>query len=227
MHLETIMFTWEIGPTKEKPLYKRSLSIHCSITHLDFICIHWSVCNEDLCIFYSFWLIYTNLLVKQKSCYESEKGEFLFSKTFDSFKKSSSVIKIGMLLTTITTDYYNDYYIPSSKYESTRFPPSFLMIWMASKFPLPWNFEKNQTSVYIKPYVSNVITNQWTLTRNPRQIINNYLIMTNQFTTVPVQVNYACHSIYFTSINYEIWQVTTVTIDIWHPYNLVSPGKNH
>ena len=120
-----------------------------------------------------------------------------------------------------------DYYIPSSKYESTRFPPSFLMIWMASKFPLPWNFEKNQTSVYIKPYVSNVITNQWTLTRNPRQIINNFLIMTNQFTTVPVQVNYACHSIYFTSINYEIWQVTTVTIDIWHPYNLVSPGKNH
>lgn len=78
-----------------------------------------------------------------------------------------------------------------------------------------------------KPHVSNVITNQWTLTRNPRQIINNYLIMTNQFTTVPVQVNYTCHSIYFTSINYEIWQVTTVTIDIWHPYNLVSPGKNH
>ena len=100
MHLETIMFTWEIGPTKEKPLYKRSLSIHCSITHLDFICIHWSVCNEDLCIFYSFWLIYTDLLVKQKSCYDSEKREFLLSKTFDSFKKLSSLIKIGMLLTT-------------------------------------------------------------------------------------------------------------------------------
>lgn len=47
-------------------LQKQFLS--SSVTYLNLVCIHTSICNKNLCIFNSFWLIYTNLLVKQKAC---------------------------------------------------------------------------------------------------------------------------------------------------------------
>lgn len=134
---------------------------------------------------------------------------FYFKKTFDSFKKLSSVIKIGMLLTTT-------YLHPSMS------QPGFHQVFWWSEWHPSFHCPEISRKIRLLStsnhmfQMSSLINEHW-----------QEIIMTNQFTTVPVQVNYACHSIYFTSINYEIWQVTTVTIDIWHPYNLVSPGKNH
>lgn len=39
-----------------------------SVTYLNLICIHASICNKNLCIFNSFWLVYTDFFVKQKPC---------------------------------------------------------------------------------------------------------------------------------------------------------------
>jgi hypothetical protein len=39
---------------------------------------------------------------------------------------------------------------PSSKYESTSFPPAFLMIWMLFKFVFPFNLKTASTASFAK-----------------------------------------------------------------------------
>ena len=39
----------------------------CSLTYLNFVCIHTSICNKNFSIFNSLWLIYSNFFIQQKA----------------------------------------------------------------------------------------------------------------------------------------------------------------